>query len=94
MPGCYRLGWRHGLVEEVAKARDVGVNSIVLFPKVPDALKSPTGDEAYNDNGLVPRTIRLLKDKYPDLVIYSDVALDPYSSDGHDGIVREDGSRS
>ncbi|KAF2296717.1 hypothetical protein GH714_001411 [Hevea brasiliensis] len=91
MPGCYRLGWRHGLVEEVAKARDVGVNSIVLFPKVPDALKSPTGDEAYNDNGLVPRAIRLLKDRYPDLVIYTDVALDPYSSDGHDGIVREDG---
>ncbi|KAF1871216.1 hypothetical protein Lal_00020008 [Lupinus albus] len=91
MPGCYRLGWRHGLVEEVAKARDVGVNSVVLFPKVPDALKSATGDEAYNENGLVPRTIRLLKDKYPDLVIYTDVALDPYSSDGHDGIVREDG---
>lgn len=91
MPGCYRLGWRHGLVEEVARARDVGVNSIVLFPKVPDALKSPTGDEAYNENGLVPRTIRLLKDKYPDLIIYTDVALDPYSSDGHDGIVREDG---
>ncbi|KAL5145500.1 Delta-aminolevulinic acid dehydratase, chloroplastic [Glycine soja] len=91
MPGCYRLGWRHGLVEEVAKARDVGVNSVVLFPKIPDALKSPTGDEAYSENGLVPRTIRLLKDKYPDLVIYTDVALDPYSSDGHDGIVREDG---
>ncbi|XP_042040653.1 delta-aminolevulinic acid dehydratase 1, chloroplastic-like isoform X1 [Salvia splendens] len=91
MPGCYRLGWRHGLVEEVGKARDVGVNSIVLFPKVPDALKTSTGDEAYNNNGLVPRTIRLLKDKYPDLVIYTDVALDPYSSDGHDGIVREDG---
>ncbi|KFK41392.1 hypothetical protein AALP_AA2G124600, partial [Arabis alpina] len=49
---------------------------------------NPTGDEAYNDNGLVPRTIRLLKDKYPDLVIYTDVSLDPYSSDG---IVREDG---
>ncbi|KAI3464523.1 hypothetical protein Pfo_021186 [Paulownia fortunei] len=91
MPGCYRLGWRRGLVEEVSKARDVGVNSIVLFPKVPDALKTSTGDEAYNENGLVPRTIRLLKDKYPDLVIYTDVALDPYSSDGHDGIVREDG---
>ncbi|KAH9320562.1 hypothetical protein KI387_015201, partial [Taxus chinensis] len=91
MPGCYRLGWRHGLVEEVYKARDVGVNSVVLFPKIPDALKSATGDEAYNENGLVPRAIRLLKDKYPDLVIYTDVALDPYSSDGHDGIVREDG---
>ncbi|CAI0393100.1 unnamed protein product [Linum tenue] len=91
MPGCYRLGWRHGLLEEVAKARDVGVNSIVLFPKVPDALKTPTGDEAYNEHGLVPRTIRLLKDKFPGIVIYTDVALDPYSSDGHDGIVREDG---
>ncbi|KAF3447626.1 hypothetical protein FNV43_RR12813 [Rhamnella rubrinervis] len=88
MPGCYRLGWRHGLVEEVSKARDVGVNSIVLFPKFQ---MTPTGDEAYNDNGLVPRTIQLLKDKFPDLVIYTDVALDPYSSDGHDGIVREDG---
>ncbi|KAF6161851.1 hypothetical protein GIB67_026653, partial [Kingdonia uniflora] len=91
MPGCYRLGWRHGLIEEVAKARDVGVNSIVLFPKVPDALKSPVGEEAYNENGLVPRAIRLLKDKFPDLIIYTDVALDPYNSDGHDGIVREDG---
>ncbi|GMP46917.1 hypothetical protein CsSME_00014888 [Camellia sinensis var. sinensis] len=39
MPGCYRLGWRHGLMEEASKARDVGVNSVVLFPKVPDALK-------------------------------------------------------
>lgn len=91
MPGCYRLGWRHGLVEEVRKAHDVGINSIVLFPKIPDALKSPAGDEAYNENGLVPRAIRLLKDKYPDIVIYTDVALDPYNSDGHDGIVREDG---
>ncbi|KAL2503589.1 Delta-aminolevulinic acid dehydratase 1 [Abeliophyllum distichum] len=91
MPRYCRLGWRHGLVEEVSKARDVGVNSIMLFPKVRDALKSPTEDEAYNENGLVPRTIRLLKDKYPDLVIYTDVALGFYSSDGHDGIVREDG---
>lgn len=91
MPGCFRLGWSHGLLEEVHKARDVGVNSFILFPKIPDALKSPTGDEAYNDNGLVPRAIRLLKDKYPDIAIYTDVALDPYNTDGHDGIVREDG---
>ncbi|CAH9062057.1 unnamed protein product [Cuscuta epithymum] len=91
MPGCFRLGWRHGLVEEVSKARDVGVNSVVLFPKIPNALKTSIAEEAYNDDGLIPRSIRLLKDKYPDLVIYTDVALDPYSSDGHDGIVREDG---
>ncbi|XP_052622681.1 ISWI chromatin-remodeling complex ATPase ISW1-like [Lactuca sativa] len=76
---------------EVAKARDVGINSIVLYPKVPDALKTPTREESYNDSGLIPRTIRLLKDKYPDLIIYTDVVLDPYSSYGHDGIVREDG---
>ncbi|XP_057757833.1 delta-aminolevulinic acid dehydratase 1, chloroplastic-like [Arachis stenosperma] len=67
MPRCYRLRWRHELVQEVAKARDVGVNSMVLFPKIPDALKSPTGNEAYNDNDLVPRSIRLLKDKFSDL---------------------------
>ncbi|KAL1192638.1 putative delta-aminolevulinic acid dehydratase 2 [Cardamine amara subsp. amara] len=91
MPGCYRLGWRRGLVEEVARARDVGVNSIMLYPKVPDALKSPTGEEGFNDNGLVPRTVRLLKDKFPDLVIYTDVNFDEYSSSGHGGIVREDG---
>eukprot|EP00271_Cylindrocystis_brebissonii_P014704 TRINITY_DN36174_c0_g1_i1.p1 TRINITY_DN36174_c0_g1~~TRINITY_DN36174_c0_g1_i1.p1 ORF type:complete len:436 (+),score=80.20 TRINITY_DN36174_c0_g1_i1:144-1451(+) len=91
MPGCSRLGWRTGLIEEVYKGRDVGVNSVVLFPKVPDGLKSSTADEAYNPDGIVPRSIRLLKDKFPDLIIYTDVALDPYNSDGHDGIVREDG---
>ncbi|KAG8058078.1 hypothetical protein GUJ93_ZPchr0002g24813 [Zizania palustris] len=51
-------------------------------------------DKAYNDNGLVPRTIHLLKDKYPAIVIYTDVALDRYSSDGHDDIVMEDGIHS
>ncbi|CAH2035587.1 unnamed protein product [Thlaspi arvense] len=91
MPGCYMLGWRHGLIEEVAKARDVGVNSIMLYPKVPVALMSPTGEEAFNDNGLVQRTVRLLKDRFLDLVIYADVNFDEYSLSGHGGIVREDG---
>ncbi|XP_010500140.1 PREDICTED: probable delta-aminolevulinic acid dehydratase 2, chloroplastic [Camelina sativa] len=90
MPGRYMLG-RDGLIEEVASARDVGVNSIMLYPKVPEALKSPTGEEALNDNGLVPRTVRLLKERFPDLVIYTDVNFDEYSSSGHGGIVREDG---
>jgi delta-aminolevulinic acid dehydratase/porphobilinogen synthase len=66
---------------------------VVLFPKVPDALKTPTADECYNPNGIVPRAIRVLKDAFPDLVIYTDVALDPYNSDGHDGICREDGKQ-
>ncbi|CAN8288494.1 unnamed protein product [Cochlearia groenlandica] len=91
MPGCYMLGWRHRLIEEVARARDVGVNSIKLYPKVSEMLKSPTGDEAFNDNGLVPRTVRLLRDKFPDLVIYTDVNFDEYSLSGHGGIIGADG---
>jgi porphobilinogen synthase len=91
MPGCFRVGWRHGLLDEVRKARDVGVNQVVLFPVVPNALKTPTADECYNPEGIVPRAIRLLKDTFPDIVIYTDVALDPYNSDGHDGIVNEAG---
>mmetsp|Transcript_29016 Transcript_29016/g.55658 ORF Transcript_29016/g.55658 Transcript_29016/m.55658 type:complete len:404 (+) Transcript_29016:54-1265(+) len=91
MPGVNRLGWQTGLIREVADARAAGVNSIVVFPKTPDHLKTETAEEAFNPNGLAQRTFRLLKSKFPDLEIYTDVALDPYSSDGHDGIVRDDG---
>ena len=69
---------------------DVGVQTFVLFPKVPDELKTNLGVEAYNPNGIVPRAIRLIKETYPDAVVVTDVALDPYSDQGHDGIV-EDG---
>ncbi|XP_038986511.1 delta-aminolevulinic acid dehydratase, chloroplastic-like [Phoenix dactylifera] len=60
MPGCYRLCWRYGLLEKVYKAQDVGVNGFLQ-----------TRDEAFNDNGLVPQAICLLKDKYPDIFIFS-----------------------
>lgn len=59
--------------------------------QTPDDLKTRTGQEAFNQNGLSQRTISQLKDKFPDLEVYTDVALDPYNSDGHDGIVRDDG---
>ena len=72
-------------------ARAVGVNSVVIFPKTPDKLKSPTGEEAFNPNGLAQRSISLLKDTFPDLEVYTDIALDPYNTMGHDGIVRSDG---
>ncbi len=91
MPGVSRLGWRTGLLAAVDAARAQGVNSVVLFPKTPDALKTRTGEEAFNPDGLVQRAIRLLKAAHPDLEVYTDVALDPYNSDGHDGIVRDDG---
>ena len=61
------------------------------FPKTPDHLKTPTAEEAFNPNGLAQRSISLLKDTFPDLEVYTDVALDPYNCDGHDGIVRDDG---
>lgn len=91
MPGVARLGWRHGLLDAVKEARSVGVNQVVIFPKTPEHLKTPTAEEAFNPNGLAQRTISLLKDTFPDLEVYTDVALDPYNSDGHDGIVSDEG---
>jgi porphobilinogen synthase len=90
MPGRSRLGPK-GLLTEVAGALADGITSIVLFPAVADSLKTPHGEEAFNPAGLIPETIRRLKDRHPELVIVTDVALDPYSSDGHDGIVAPDG---
>jgi len=89
MPGCER----HSLSSMVAEAKDAwqyGVRSFVVFPKVPDALKTNRGEEAYNPNGIVPRAVSMLKEALPDSIVCTDVALDPYSSKGHDGIV-EDG---
>jgi porphobilinogen synthase len=92
MPGCHR--WcLDGLVEEVGRAREVGVRAVVFFPKIEEDLKSSRGEECFNPDGLVPRAIRGVKERYPDVAVITDVALDPYNSDGHDGIVEktEDG---
>lgn len=86
MPGCQRL-CLDGLIEEVGLARKDGIYSVVLFPSIDEHLKSSNGEECYNPNGLVQRALRTLKQEYPDVMLYTDVALDPYNSDGHDGIV-------
>lgn len=88
LPGVTRWGLK-GLVKEAQRAHKLGIGAIVLFPKVPDGSKSTTADEAFNPDGLVPRAIKALKDKLPELCVITDVALDPYNSDGHDGIVRD-----
>ena len=88
MPGCHRHG-RKGLLAEIERAYDVGVRMIALFPAIDDSLKDSTGTESYNDNGLIPRTLKAVKDRWPDIMLVTDVALDPYSSDGHDGIVSD-----
>jgi porphobilinogen synthase len=92
MPGVQRLAYGRNVVDAVREAQSYGVKQVVIFPKTPDALKTVTGEEAFNPDGLSQRTIRLLKDAFAeDLEVYTDVALDPYSCDGHDGIVRDDG---
>jgi len=92
MPGCHRWSL-DGLVEEVGRAKAVGVGSVVLFPKIEEALKSPRGEECFSPDGLVPRAIIAIKQAHPEVAVITDVALDPYNSDGHDGIVEkgEDG---
>tara|TARA_Y100001978_G_scaffold49983_1_gene44809 strand:+ start:554 stop:1555 length:1002 start_codon:yes stop_codon:yes gene_type:complete len=90
MPGIYR--WDiSGLIKEVFRAYDLGIRCIVLFPKVNDDLKTEDGSECFNEAGLIPRVIRKLKQEIPEMAIMTDVALDPYSCDGHDGLVDENG---
>ena len=87
MPGQFRLSIDE-LVSEVGEIADLGIPGIALFPKIDDDLKDPTGSESLNRDGLLPRALRAVKDAAPNVLVISDVALDPYSSDGHDGIVR------
>lgn len=90
MPGCQR--WcLDDLVREAGEAHALGIPAVVLFPRIPDALKTPGAEECHNDDGLVPRAIRALKAAHPTLAVITDVALDPYNSDGHDGLVAVDG---
>ncbi len=90
MPGCTRWSLA-GLVTEAGAAHALGVPAVVLFPKVPDALKTSAAEEAWNPDGLIPRAIRALKSAHPTLTVITDVALDPYNADGHDGLVAADG---
>jgi porphobilinogen synthase len=90
MPGCARLS-PASLLAEVERARAVGVKMIALFPAIDESLKDPHGRESYNPDGLVPRSVAAIKSRWPDVMVVTDVALDPYNSDGHDGIVAPDG---
>ncbi len=88
MPGIDRLSIDL-LVEEAKKAADLGIPAIALFPKVDDSLKDSLARQSHNPKGLLPRAVTALKKEVPQLAVITDVAMDPYSSDGHDGIVRD-----
>jgi porphobilinogen synthase len=89
MPGVTRWSLA-GLVKEAGEAHALGVPAVVLFPKIEENLKTSDAAECSNDGGLVPRAIRALKAAHPTLCVITDVALDPYNSDGHDGLVHRD----
>lgn len=86
MPGVCRLSIDE-LVKECRELFLLGVPCVALFPAIEDKLKDQKASEAYNPNGLYQRAIREVKNALPELMIMTDVALDPYSSDGHDGLV-------
>lgn len=90
MPGCVRWSLE-GLIGEVKSVYALGIRAVVLFPKIEESLKNPFGAECANDEGLVPRVIRAIKAACPRICVITDVALDPYNSDGHDGIVVREG---
>ena len=89
MPGYYRYSLDM-LEEEIKEAYALGIKAVNIYTKVPDELKDNHGTEALNPEGLMQRAIRLIKKIQPEILVFSDVALDPFSSNGHDGVV-EDG---
>lgn len=86
MPNYFRLSLDN-LEKEVKELWDLGLKCVLLFVKVPDNLKDNQGTEAINPNGLMQRAIKAVKKTVPEMVVMTDVALDPYSSFGHDGVV-------
>ncbi|GAA4744620.1 porphobilinogen synthase [Flavisolibacter ginsenosidimutans] len=88
MPNYYRRSL-DGTVKEVKELWSLGVKSVLLFIKCKDELKDNTGKEAWNADGLMQRSIKAIKDAVPEMYVMTDVALDPYSSYGHDGIVKD-----
>ncbi|HEY4148850.1 MAG TPA: porphobilinogen synthase [Chitinophagaceae bacterium] len=86
MPGYYRRSI-DGTVKEVKELWSLGIKSVLLFIKCKDEWKDNKGTEAWNPDGLMQRSIKAIKDAVPGMLVMTDVALDPYSSYGHDGIV-------
>jgi porphobilinogen synthase len=90
MPGSFRFTLDR-LIPEIQAVYELGISAIALFPVVPEEKKDNTGTESFNPDGLIPRTIRSIKAAIPEVLIFSDIALDPYTTHGHDGILSPEG---
>ena len=88
MPGVFRLSIDE-LVKDARRAARLGIPAIALFPQTPPQLKTPDGEEGWNPDNLVCRAVRALKKRVPGIGVMCDVALDPYTDHGHDGLVRD-----
>ena len=88
MPNCYRYSLDL-LLKEIEEVYKLGIKAIALFPYVEDDKKDNEGKETYNPNGLVQRTVKAIKTEIPKITVITDIALDPYSIYGHDGIVKD-----
>ncbi len=90
MPGCFRYSLDLLLIE-IAEVRALGINAIALFPVVPNAKKDDFGAESFNPDGLIQASVRAIKQAVPDILVITDVALDPFTTHGHDGLMDENG---
>jgi porphobilinogen synthase len=88
LPGQFRYSTDE-LLKICKEVQELGIPGVVLFPKIEDKHKDSNASEALNKNGLVPTAVRAIKKAFPDLVVFTDIALDPFSSDGHDGLVKD-----
>lgn len=88
LPGQFQLG-EEELLKEIEDSVNLGINSFVLFPAVKDQLKDEIASYSYAEENFYLRIAREIREKFPDIVLMSDVAMDPYSSDGHDGLVKD-----
>lgn len=88
MPGVFRLS-PDLIVREAKSVAKLGIPAVALFPALPGKLKDKTASESVNPNGLLQSTVKALKDAVPELAVITDVAMDPYSSDGHDGYIEK-----
>ena len=89
MPGVERYSVDI-LLEEIQIAVDLGISAVALFPSVDSALRTSLGEESYNADNLVCRAVKAIKARFPDLGVICDVALDPYTDHGHDGLLVDD----
>jgi|TARA_A200000159_G_scaffold81570_1_gene75453 porphobilinogen synthase len=89
MPGISRVGL-DVLLDEIKEIADLGIKCVAIFPVVDEEKKDEFGKESFNESNLACSAIKIIKENFPEIIIIADVALDPYTSHGHDGLVKND----